>query len=404
MINRKILYVFLLALFLRICFILTLDNSVDVWGDWWDELGWKIASGKGYWVNNPYFPDGTKFYAWRSPGFPFFLAFIYKIFGHNYLAAKIGLAFLSSLTCILLYFIAKILVDGKTAFLSALIYSIYPASIFWTGYLAPETIIAFLLILSIFFLTKWDIENKRNLYLIFGNLIFGYLCITRPTFIILIPFIILTIFIKNKKNFLKELPLVVISFLIFSILWGIRNYKVLNHFIITSTEGGIVFFIANNEYSLSSPSGFYHAENIEEFKNLSEVEIDKILYKKTFEFIKKKPKLYIKLILNRFVRYWKFYPSTISGPGESYKKSHQIISFLSETPIIILGFLGIIKSFKYYHQWLLLYLPVFLYSGVSILIRTTIRYRFPIMGFLIIFAIYYLKDTKYGRKYFRQSG
>ena len=149
-VNRKILYIFLLALILRVGFILTLDNSVDVWGDWWDELGWKIASGKGYWIENPYFPDGPKFYAWRSPGFPLFLALIYKIFGHSFLAAKIGLAVLSSITTIILFFLGKILVDEKIGLWTSLIYSVYPASIFWTGYLAPETISAFLLVLSIF--------------------------------------------------------------------------------------------------------------------------------------------------------------------------------------------------------------------------------------------------------------
>jgi len=83
--------IFIGALILRIGFILTMDNSIDMWGDWWDELGWKLATEKGFWVNNPYFPEGPKFYSWRHPGFPFFLAGIYKIFGHNFLAGKLVL-------------------------------------------------------------------------------------------------------------------------------------------------------------------------------------------------------------------------------------------------------------------------------------------------------------------------
>ncbi|MCS7180324.1 MAG: glycosyltransferase family 39 protein, partial [bacterium] len=392
--------IFFLALILRICFILTLDNSVDVWGDWWDELGWKIASGQGYWVNNPYFPDGPKFYAWRSPGFPLFLALIYKIFGHSYFIAKIWLAVLSSLTCIFLYFIGKILVEKKIGLWSSLFCAIYPSSIFWTGYLAPETITTFLVVLSVLLILITENNDNNVWFLFIGFLTFGYLCITRPTFLILIPFIFLLSLVKYKKKILKKIGVMIISISIFPLLWGFRNLKVLNHFIITSTEGGIVFFIANNEYSLNSPSGFYHAENVEEFRNLTEVEIDKLLYKKTFDFIKKNPFTYIRLIFDRFIRYWRFYPHTISGPGESYKRIHQIISFISETPIIILGFLGIFKTFKYFQKWMLLYLLIFIYSGVNILIRTAIRYRFPVMPFLIIFAVYYLKNTKYGKKYF----
>ncbi len=398
--KKKILYLFGLSLILRICFILTLDNSVDVWGDWWDELGWKIASGKGYWVENPYFPDGPKFYAWRSPGFPLFLSLIYKIFGHSFFAAKIGLAILSSVTVMLLFFLGKILVDKKTGFLASLIYSIYPASIFWTGYLAPETITAFLLVLSVFLILKGETENKKSLYFVLGGLFFGYLCITRPTFLIIGPFLILILLLKYRKKILFQLILMTIFMCIFPLSWSIRNFKVLNHFVLTSTEGGIVFFIANNEYSLNSPSGFYHAENVEEFKELSEVEIDRLLYKKTFNFIKKNPGLYVKLVFDRFLRFWRFCPHTISGPGEAYKKRHQIISFVSESPIIILGFLGLLISFKEFPKWVLILSIIFLYSGISILIRTTIRYRFPIMSFLIIFAIYFIKQTKYGKKYF----
>jgi len=398
--KRKILYIFLLALILRVGFILTLNNSVDVWGDWWDELGWKIASGKGYWVNNPYFPNGPKFYAWRSPGFPLFLAIIYKIFGHSFLAAKIGLAILSSITVVLLYLLGKILVDEKTGFWTSLIYSIYPASIFWTGYLAPETISTFLLVLSVVLILKGEIENKKNLYFILGGLFLGYLYITRPTFLVIGPFFIIALLLKHRKKIMPYIILMTIFMSIFPLLWGIRNFKVLNHFVFTSTEGGIVFFIANNEYSLNNPSGFYHAENIEEFKGLSEVEVDKLLYKKTFEFIKKNPKLYIKLVFDRFLRFWRFYPHSISGPGAPYRKFHQIVSFLWETPIILLGFSGIFISLKEFKKWVLLYSVIFIYTGISILIRTTIRYRFPIMGFLIIFSIYFIRQIKYEKKYF----
>ncbi|HOK55974.1 MAG TPA: glycosyltransferase family 39 protein [bacterium] len=396
--NKKILYLFLFALILRIAFILTLDNSVDVWGDWWDELGWKIASGKGYWVDNPYFPDGPKFYAWRSPGFPLFLALIYKIFGHNYLTAKIGLAVLSSLTVILIFFLGKTLIDEKKGILASIIYSIYPPSIFWTGYLAPETITTFFLTLSIFLILKSEKENLKILNLILGGLSFGYLCITRPTFLLIIPFVFLIFFWKYKIKFFKKSLPFLLSIIIFPFLWGLRNFIILKHFVVTSTEGGIVFFIANNEYSLSSPSGFYHSENVDEFKGLSEVEIDKLLYKKTFDFIQKNPKIFLKLLFDRFFRFWRFYPHTISGPGEAYKKIHQIISFITETPIIILGFLGIFISFREFKSLVLIYSVIFLYSGISIFIRTTIRYRFPIMGFLILFALYFLEKCKYEKK------
>jgi len=35
-IKKQLIAVFIIAIILRIGFILTLDNSIDVWGDWWD--------------------------------------------------------------------------------------------------------------------------------------------------------------------------------------------------------------------------------------------------------------------------------------------------------------------------------------------------------------------------------
>ncbi|MGC9031652.1 MAG: ArnT family glycosyltransferase [Minisyncoccia bacterium] len=327
--NKKILYLFLFALILRICFILTLDNSVDVWGDWWDELGWKLATGKGYWVANPYFKGGPKFYAWRSPGFPLFLALIYKIFGHSYFAAKVGLALLSSLTVILIFFLGKILVDEKTGILSSIIYSIYPASIFWTGYLCPVTLEIFLMLGFVLFLYIGE-KTKNWIHFGISGIFLGLGVLTRSLFFVFFPLLLIYFFIKEKKPLMMKYSTVIfiIGFLVI-LPWIIRNYKIFHRFLITSTEGGIVSYIANNQNSLNEPSGYWNPpfEFFEKYKGMNEIEINKALYRETVNFIISNPGIYIKLVLDRFIRYWRLYPHTFSGPGENYKKYHVIGGF-----------------------------------------------------------------------------
>lgn len=396
--DKKLLgIIFLLALVIRIGFILTMDNTVDVWGDWWDELGWKIAQGQGFWVTNPYFPDGIPFYSWRAPGFPLFLAVIYKIFGHSFLSAKIGLAVLSALSCILLYLLGKILINKKTGIVCAAIYAFYPAAIFWCGYLAPETLTSFLFI-GIMLILASNIRKNYPL-IVAGGLVFGYAILTRSISLVFFPAFLIYFFIRSslKSAIRISLLFLVGTFLIFA-PWVIRNYRIHHRFVPVSTEGGIVFFIANNEYSLSQESGFYHAENVGDFRGLSEAEIDRKLYKTTIEFIKKNPRTYVKLVLDRFIRFWRLYPHTISGPGKSYNVLHIIVSLLTETPIIFLGLAGIIVSFfksKSRRKFVLLYLIILFYSLGCIAIRATIRYRFPIMEFMIFFSVYlFFKNEK----------
>ncbi|HPC29531.1 MAG TPA: glycosyltransferase family 39 protein [bacterium] len=381
--------IFFLALILRIGFISTLDNTVDVWGDWWDELGWKLATGQGYWVNNPYFSDGPVYYSWRSPVFPLFLAGVYKLFGHSFLAAKICLAIVSSITCLLLFSLSKCFMSERNSIIVALLYAVYPASIFWTGYLAPETLTVFLLTLGIYFAVISF--YKRVIFSVITGVVFGIAVLCRSTIIVLIPLVPIAYCILSGKKALKKCLGFLLG-LIVLVPWGIRNWMIHHSFVLVSTEGGVVFYIANNEYSLSQESGFYHAENIGEFRNLSEVETDKKFYRMAFDFIKKHPLTYLKLVWDRFIRLWRFYPHTISGPGKNYNIIHQLISLLSEAPLIIFGFCGMLISLKRWRYFFIFYSIVIVYSGALILIRTTIRYRLPLMPIFLIFFVYFITE------------
>jgi hypothetical protein len=170
--------------------------------------------------------------------------------------------------------------------------------------------------------------------------------------------------------------------------WTMRNYRIHHAFVLGSTEGGVVFYIANNEKALSEASGFYHGENIEEFKGLSEVGIDRKFYEMGLNFVRRHPGIYLKLVADRFVRFWRFFPHTISGPGEPYGKKHVIVSCLTEFPLILLGCVGFLFSLQSWRRFFLLYGFIIAFSAGTILIRATIRYRFAIMPLVIIFAVY----------------
>jgi len=391
---KKLILIFFFALVIRIGFILTLDNTVDVWGDWWDELGWKIATGQGYWINNPYFTDGKLFYSWRAPGFPLLLAGIYKIFGHNYLAAKICLAILSSFSCLLLFAITSLLAgDKKIGTWAAFIYAIYPSSIFWTGYLAPVTLEIFILLSVVLLLLK--AEQKNYFWFMLAGIFTGLGVLTRSIFILLLLVVLIWMTIKNRKIFLSYFIIYTTAVTITISPWVIRNYLIHKTFVLTSTEGGIVCYIANNEKSIYQPSGYwdptgrYEEHIMKEIKGLSEVETDRYFYRAAFRFIKDNPRIYWKLVKDRFFRFWKVVPHTFSGPGGSYKSYHIKIALLSNLPIFILAAIGFLLSLKKWNNFLLFYLIIIFWAAPIILFfKTVIRYREPIMPFLVMFAVF----------------
>lgn len=385
--------IFLAALIIRIAFILTLDNSVDVWGDWWDELGWSLAQGKGFQVLNPYFASGTPFYSWRAPGFPFFLAIIYRLFGHSFFAAKIALALLSALTALLLHFLGKELVNERIGIYSAMVYAIYPASIFWTGQLAPETLTGFILLAMIFFLVLGEKKNKLHCFLLAG-IIMGLGVLTRSAFILFLPMIALWLYFIDRRN---NRRLAILEFLLCTLgcalvvtPWTLRNYRIHHQLVLSSTEGGIVCFIANNERSSSEPSGYWNPppEYFSYLTGMSEVEIDKHLYSQAFSFIKAYPGLFIVRVADRFLRYWRLAPHTFSGPGEPYKQYYVWFSLAFFIPLFALSIYGFLLSLRKWEEFFLLYLIIAVWSlPVILFFKVVIRYREPIMSCLILFAV-----------------
>ncbi|MCM8764825.1 MAG: glycosyltransferase family 39 protein [Candidatus Omnitrophica bacterium] len=394
--NLKILLsVFFVALALRTGFILTLDNSIDVWGDWWDELGWKITSGQGFWVNNPYYSTGPIFFAWRPPGFPLFLSVVYFFFGHNFLAAKIALALLGSFSCVVIFLLSnKFFSNTKVASLTAFMYAFYPPGIFWTGYLAPVTIEIFLSLVIVYLFYVGGKERKLNLFLLSGFAV-GCGILTRSLFAIFLPAVFLWLLVACgfKFSFKATILTILACFLTMS-PWVIRNYNIFGKFVFASTEGGVGCYIANNEKSISQPSGYWDPTgNINEtiIKNvigLSELEANTFFYKAAFKFIRENPSKYRQLVVDRFLRFWKLAPHTFSGPGENYNFLHVIIAFLTNLPIFILAGFGFLFSLRNIKDYLLLYLVIICWSSpIILLFKTVIRYREPLMPFLIILAV-----------------
>jgi len=396
--NRKekifIFTVLAVSFVVRVLWILHLDNSVDFWGDWWDELGWNIATGKGYQILNPFVLNDPPFYSWRPPLFPLFLAAIYRIFGHSFLAAKIFLAALGSFSCVLVYLITKKLFNITTAIFAAIAMIFYPTFIYFNGYLAPETLTLFSLLLFVYFLAK-DIDSPSVKNYIFAGISLGFAVLCRTILSVLPVFILFWMVFnsKNKKRTIKNF-LVMSIFIILTVSpWVVRNYKIHGVFMLNSTDGGQAIFINNNEKSFKiEPSGVAYNYDALEFKGRNELEITKILYQRGVQFIKTNPRKFIQYVSYRFLNFWRLFPHT-SLPDKPYSVKQIVISFSYVFPLFIFAILGFIYSLRDFRKKSILFLVIFYYSSTYILVRATIRYRMPIEPYLIIFASFGLIET-----------
>jgi len=392
-IGKFLIKVFLIAFILRVLYISTTNNSVNVWKDWWDEIAKNILIGKGLVVKNPIGNEGqTFFYCWRTPVFPIIIAIIYAITGiNNYFAVKIFLAFIGSVSCIFVYFIGKRIFDENTGKIASIFTAISPSFIFFSGYVAPIILTLFLGLIPFFFITR-DIKRMSLFNYITGGIFLGIGVLCREILIIILLILPVWMFFyyRNKKEIIFRIFLFFAGFILTLSPWVIRNYRIYHKWILTSTNGIWTFYAANNESALSDVRGYSYSYDVKELKGLNEIELRATFRSWGINFIKKNPKKYFTLVRKRGFDFWRLYPHTISGPGKAYSYKHIILGIMYTLPMYFFGIVGFFYSL-FRKQWkkpLLIYLFIFLYSLLHILFRSAIRFRIPVEPYLIIIASY----------------
>ncbi len=167
----------------------------------------------------------------RTPGYPFFLGIIYKVFGEGYRSVVLIQIFLSLLSIYLIYLIGTIIFNKKIGLFTALIFSLDPVSISMNYKILSETLFLFFLILFILLGTLW-LRNpmSKSIPFISGVLI-ALVTLIRPITYFLSPFIMIGIIIWYTTNnysirkWINQSILFMMPILIIVGGWQYRNFK-----------------------------------------------------------------------------------------------------------------------------------------------------------------------------------
>ena len=383
--KRKILILFFSALFIRIAFILTLKNQFYFDDEYeYFKMVENFLSGKGLIVS-----ENLK--AFRPPLYPLILSILYLL-KFNLFGIRIFQAVLSSLTVVFIYLLGKEVFDEKTGFFSSLVSSFYPFFIFYTGFLLTETLFVFLTVITFFYLVR-ICEKDGNLSLKAGILI-GLTSLTRPNIQLFLPISIFQIL--SLKDKCKKILLFIAGFCLTLSPWVIRNYKIFHKFIPGTTMGGWVFWEGNNPYSNGGPCSYFPERILE----IEEIQRDRILYKMTFDVIRKNPERFLFLMKNKFKRFWNIVPNAPEFEKKILYRVISVFSFGIMIPFFIIGFFTSLKNKKaqFFHS-LIIFFTIF-----HMIFLASIRYRLPIEPFYIIFSLHALCELpKFTRHWLSRS-
>ena len=329
----------------------------------------------------------------HMPGYGIWM-FLFNFITQNNYGVIIGDIVVSCLTVYVIYLLSyEIFKKKEISIISALIFALYPFSIFYSISALSETLFVFLLLLSILMFYRNDF--------FYGSLLIILSIYIKPTPDIFAPFLILIFSLVIKKySFKKSIFHLCIYYTLYILLlspWWFHNWKKYDGFVRINLSGGYHLYSGNN---IKNKTGggiggidVDHNWSDEDIKYKG-IEFHNKFKKEAYNFIKENPKEFVNLTMIKFLRFWRIYPYTNEYKGTIYK----LISTLSYGIILILSILFIFNSKKFLRIISPLLTIIFFTTAIHCITIASIRYRYPIEPILIIFASYtiykYLKKTK----------
>jgi 4-amino-4-deoxy-L-arabinose transferase-like glycosyltransferase len=241
--TTQALGLFLLALTVRLAFVLTLENRL-YWPDEveFDQIAMSLVSGKGY-QSDPFR---------GNPILPLVLAGFYKIFGHSYIAPRIFQSVIGALTVVVMFMLARRLCGSRVAFLAGLGLALYPSLVYTSGVFYVDCLFTFLIALTVYLLSlsaQYDGARRHALVGLSGVML-GITVLCRPIFLAYLPFAVLVVLFTHDENLKGRIghAILLSSMALLAIIpWTVRNYMLYDRALLVSTGGGLFLWRGNNE-------------------------------------------------------------------------------------------------------------------------------------------------------------
>jgi hypothetical protein len=229
---------------IRLAWIVLIPNGQYSDSVWYSGAAANLASRGMYGVDAPS--------AWFPPGYPFFLAAIYKVVGHSEFAGKVGNVAIGVALTGFTYLLGRLLQGELVGLVAAALIAIWPNLIFSTGILGSDLLAACGFVAAMWLGMRSDSGPLpawlRSILL--GALI-GWMVLVRPVSLILLASLGLWWWISHQSlSFAvsRLAPLVLIVGLVVG-GWTVRNYVQFGEVITIATNGGYNFWQTNQPYA-----------------------------------------------------------------------------------------------------------------------------------------------------------
>lgn len=388
---KNILIVFVIAFLLRSL----------VLGAWWQagyayrlsgdsdqyyKIGENLVHGVGYQL----YGQPT---ARRVPVYPLFVAFFMKlgIYPHSLQLAQ---AFLGALSCVLLVSLGTTFFGARVGFIAGFLQATDYLLTKQIVYILPEIVFVFLILIASYLFIKAQIHN--NLWWSAGSAAIAALTVLTKEMLSLYFLILPVLFFLNQQSARKNIQRSGIFLAVYLAVltpWILRNHQVYHQWTSLSINSGHAFYQGNNPgIRMRIHGGDWieghdtdYPENDPDLPPLSTLEADRYLMKKSMAFIRENPGRFVQLAALKAFRLWHPYFTK----AQPWAKGLMIISYFVVVPFSILG---IILSKSRWREFMFVYLLIAYVTLIHAVTIPSIRYRYPLMPFLMMFAAFGIQE------------
>src|SRR5215469_5153595 len=316
---RSVFLIVLLAFALRMVVIPFLLGDItnparDHWDFGWEEgrIARSIASGQGF--SSPLFGD-TGPTAWTTPVYPYLVAAVFRGFGIYSRASAWAILTLnclfSALTCIPVYFIGRRRFDRSSALWAAGIWALFPYGVYYaSGYVWGFCLDALMLSLVAWCTLAMERETRLTHWVGYGVL-WGGAALTNAVVVSTLPCLLGWLVWRqagSKSRWLLNSALAMLLLVVVVSPWFVRNYNIFHRFIPFRGTFWMIFWEANTgDTSDLYPDWTNPAHNtteMEAYRRLGELGYVEQKKQASFEFLRRYPGLYLRLVAKRFVYTW----------------------------------------------------------------------------------------------------
>ena len=350
-----------------------------------------------------------------GPGYEFFLAILYFLFGHHYEVVWVIHALLLTTSAFLIFLTTKEIFRERWHFaiglVAATLVGFSPDLITMQGMLMTETLGIFLIILTVYLFFKLTGRNEDFLDNNIphpptplsvgrggqggrGFFLAGIVAITlalatlvrTPSILLVLP---MGIYLLRQKQWSHILIMSIVGAFVF-IPWTARNWIVFGEFIPTNLASGFNLLAGNHPGANGEQEPYQTLDKY--VRDFGYIEANRRATNDTLEFIISNPLEYAKLTLLRASIYFSFARPTgfwfhLSGLSKAATLG---TSALYAAILFIFGFWGImayLKERRIYGNNALWFLSMLIMMPIAIIpIIVETRYRMPVYPFFALFA------------------